>query len=174
MSEKLSRIIRLNEKSNAEATKRVIDDIKHLLLQPREKDGVPDVSLTEDELILNFPFERQLQAIPSKSVSYEDVPSETLVDISQLENLEQLFNSHQIDSKILRSRIDMALSKYSQTTLGQILQDNELTKGLPEIFGYIHVLRNYKTITNADKTQRIVFSADNQKVIELPEIIITR
>lgn len=174
MSEKLSRIVRLNEKSDAEATKRVIDDIKHLLLQPREKDGAPDVSLTEEELIMSFPFERMLQVVPSKTVSYEDVPSETMVDIAQLENLEQLFNSHRIDSKILRSRVEQALSKYSQTTLGQILRDNELTKGLSEIFGYIHVLRSYKTITNPEKTQRIIFNTDNHKVIELPEIIITR
>ena len=174
MSEKLSRIIRLNEKSDAETTKRVIDDIKHLLLQPREKGELPDASLAVDELTLNFPFERQLQVVPSRSVRYEDVPSEMVVDFSQLENLDQLFNSHQIDSKILRSRVDQALSRDGQTTLGQILRDNELTKGLPEIFGYIHVLRSYKTITNPEKTQRIIFSTDNHKVIELPEIIITR
>lgn len=174
MSEKLSRIIRLNEKSDAEATKRVIEDIKQLLLLPREKGGAPDVSLSEDELILNLPFERMLQVVPSKTVSYEDVPLEIRVDMSELENMQQLFNSHQIDSKILRSRVEQALSKYSQTTLGQILRDNELTKGLPEIFGYIHVLRNYKTVTNHEKTQRIIFSTNTQKVIELPEIIITR
>ena len=69
MSEKLSRIIRLNEKSNAETTKRVIGDIKHLLLQPRENSEAPDVSLTVDELTINCPFERQLQVVPSKTVS---------------------------------------------------------------------------------------------------------
>ena len=174
MSEKLSRIIRLNEESNVETTKRVIDDIKHLLLQPREKSEVPDASLTVDELNLYFPFERQLQVVPNPTASYTDVPSETSVDISQLENLDLLFNSHQIDSSILRSRIDQALAKYGQTTLEKILQENEITKGLPEIFGYMHVLRQYKTVTNIDRPQRIIFSAETQKAIELPEIIITR
>lgn len=174
MSEKLSRIIRLNEKSNAETTRRVIDDIKKLLLTPRDKGDIPDVSLFAEELNLTFPFDRQLQVVPSRTVKYEDIPLETKVDLSQLENLEQLFNSHQIDSKILKFRVDQALSNSTQTTLGQIILDNEITKGLPELFGYIHVLRNYKTITNTEKTQKILFSAEAQKFIEIPEIIITR
>ena len=41
-----------------------------------------------------------------------------------------------------------------------------------EVFGYIGVLKEYKTVVNEERQQYIVF-AEN-KTISIPEIIITR
>ena len=51
-------------------------------------------------------------------------------------------------------------------------QSSGVEKGLSEVFGYIGVLKEYKTVVNEERQQYIVF-AEN-KTISIPEIIITR
>lgn len=50
--------------------------------------------------------------------------------------------------------------------------NNGIEKGLSELFGYIAILKEYKTVVSDDRTQEIAFS--NDKTITIPEIIITQ
>lgn len=60
-----------------------------------------------------------------------------------------------------------------QTTLAEVIdQNNGIEKGLSELFGYIAILKEYKTVVSANRTQEIAFSKD--KTITIPEIIITQ
>lgn len=49
-----------------------------------------------------------------------------------------------------------------------------LEKGLPELFGYIGIVKEFKHIISSDKTQNILFDISNGKQIKIPEIILTR
>lgn len=176
MSEKLSRIIRQNEMSNAEITKKVIDEIKKLLIdcciRQQEK---PEVSLEVEEINLCLPLERQLSLEPTPTVEYKEKPAQAQVDIEDLGRLAQLFSPYQVDRDALRTTINRMLSEKTQATLGEIIEKNRgITKGLAEIIGYISVLDEYHTVKNTEKTQIIPFTADGLKYIEIPEIIITR
>ena len=76
---------------------------------------------------------------------------------------------------MLRKRVKDVLKEKSQTTLLDIVENyGGLEKGLPELFGYIGIVKEFKHIINPDKTQSIIFDADNRKQIKIPEIILTK
>lgn len=172
MSEKLSQII-INNNSNIQATKQVINDIKKLLLNTTQNKERNKASLSYEVVELKLPLERQLNLTPKQEVEYKNVPTEATLGITELERLDKLYNHHQIDRKILRKRIDMILRGNTQTTLAEVIeQNNGIEKGLSELFGYIAILKEYKTVVSDDRKQEIVFSKD--KTITIPEIIITK
>lgn len=172
MSEKLSQII-INNNSNIQATKQVINDIKKLLLNTTQNKERNNASLSYEVVELKLPLERQLNLTPKQEVEYKNVPTEATLGITELERLDKLYNHHQIDRKILRKRIDMILRGNAQTTLAEVIeQNNGIEKGLSELFGYIAILKEYKTVVSDDRKQEIVFSKD--KTITIPEIIITK
>lgn len=173
MSEKLSLIIRNNGNSDTQATKQVINDIKKILLNTAQNKERNNTSLNYEVVELNLPTERQLNLIPKQEVEYNNIPTEADLDINELERLDKLYNYHQIDRKILHKRIDIILQENTQTTLAEVIeQNNGIEKGLSELFGYISILKEYKTIVSDNRTQEIIFSKD--KTITIPEIIITQ
>lgn len=67
------------------------------------------------------------------------------------------------------------LKEKSQTTLLDVVENyGGLEKGLPELFGYIGIVKEFKHSISPDKIQSIVFDAENRKQINIPEIILTR
>lgn len=173
MSEKLSLIIRNNGNSDTQATKQVINDIKKMLLNTAQNKERNNASLSYEVVELNLPLERQLNLTPKQEIEYKNVPTEASLGINELERLGKLYNHYQIDRKILRKRIDMILRRNTQTTLAEVIeQNNGIDKGLSELFGYIAILKEYKTVVSDDRKQEIAFSKD--KTITIPEIIITK
>lgn len=173
MSEKLSLIIRNNGNSDTQATKQVINDIKKLLLNTTQNKERNNASLSYEVVELNLPLERQLNLTPKQEIEYKNVPTEASLGITELERLDKLYNHHQIDRKILRKRIDIILRENTQTTLAEVIKlNNGIEKGLSELFGYIAILKEYKTVVSDDRKQEIAFSKD--KTITIPEIIITK
>lgn len=173
MSEKLSLIIRNNGSSDTQATKQVINDIKKLLLNTTQNKERNNASLSYEVVELNLPLERQLNLTPKQEIEYKNVPTEASLGITELERLDKLYNHHQIDRKILRKRIDIILRENTQTTLAEVIElNNGIEKGLSELFGYIAILKEYKTVVSDDRKQEIAFSKD--KTITIPEIIITK
>lgn len=173
MSEKLSLIIRNNGNSDTQATKQVINDIKKLLLNTTQNKERNNASLSYEVVELNLPLERQLNLTPKQEIEYKNVPTEASLGITELERLDKLYNHHQIDRKNLRKRIDIILRENTQTTLAEVIElNNGIEKGLSELFGYIAILKEYKTVVSDDRKQEIAFSKD--KTITIPEIIITK
>lgn len=172
MSEKLSHIIRQNEQSNVEATKQIIKDIKKLLIETSQNKEKSDATLSYEDVEINLPLERQLTLTPTKEVEYKDKPQEVVLGIDDLEQIGKLYNPYHVDRKVLRSRIDRMLKDHGQTTIAEVVACSGVEKGLSELFGYIGILKEYKTVVSAERTQYIAFSED--KSIEIPEIIITR
>lgn len=172
MSEKLSHIIRQNEQSNVEATKQIIKDIKKLLIDASQNKEKSTATLSYEDIEINLPLERQLTLTPTKEVEFKDKPQDAVLGIDELEQIGKLYNPYHVDRKVLRSRIDRMLKDYGQTTIAEVVACSGVEKGLSELFGYIGILKEYKTAVSADRMQCIAFSED--KSIEIPEIIITR
>ena len=177
MAEKLSRIIRETEISKAEVTKNLIQEIKKILLEvsktkTKEK---PDISLEIEEMEINLPFERKLTYEQSEEVVYKDKPQLAEANITDFDNFTKLFNPYIVDKKLLRKHIKEVLSEKSQATILEII-DNKggLTKGLPELFGYIGLVKEFKYTVNSNKTQSVLFDGLNKKSIQIPEIILTK
>ena len=176
MAEKLSRIIRENESSKSEATKIIIQDIKKQLVEISKTESKPDISFElETATDINIPFERKLTKEQSEEVTYTNRPKIAHEDITSSNQLSRLFSQSNIDKELLRKRIKDVLKEKSQTTLLDVVEKyGGLEKGLPELFGYIGIVKEFPHVINPDKTQSIVFDPDNRKQIKIPEIILTK
>ncbi len=176
MAEKLSRIIRESESSKSEATKIVIQEIKKQLVEISQTKNKPNASFElETEVEINIQFERKLTTEQNKEITYTDKPHIANEDITSSTQLSKLFSQTNIDKVLLRNRIKDVLKEKSQTTLLEVVENyGGLENGLPELFGYIGVIKGFKHLVNPDKTQSIVFDTENRKQIKIPEIILTR
>jgi hypothetical protein len=176
MAEKLSRIIRENESSKSEATKNIIQEIKKQLVEISKTRKKPEISFElETEIEINIPFERKLTTEQSEAVTYTNKPKIADEDITSSNHLGKLFSQSNIDKELLRKRIKDILNEKSQTTLLDIVENyGGLEKGLPELFGYIGIVKEFKHVISLDKTQSVVFDAENRKQIKIPEIILTK
>jgi Protein of unknown function (DUF3375) len=175
MAEKLSRIIRESESSKSEATKTVIQEIKKQLLEISMHKKAPDISFElENQIGINMPFERKLTFEQSEELVYAGKPIVANDDISAANHLRKLFAQSNIDKALLRKRIKDVLKEKSQASLLDIIENyGGLEKGLPELFGYIGVVKEFKHMVSAEKTQHIVFDVENRKQIKIPEIILS-
>lgn len=176
MAEKLSRIIRESETSKSEAIKTIIQEIKKQLVEISKTKKKPEISFElETDIEINIPFERKLTTKQSETVTYTNKPIIADEDITSSEYLSKLFSQSNIDKAMLRKRIKDILNKKSQTTLLEIVESyGGLEKGLPELFGYIGIAKDFKHIISSDKTQSIMFDSVNNKQIQIPEIIFTK
>lgn len=176
MAEKLSRIIRESESSKSEATKTIIQEIKKQLVAINKTKSKPETSFElETEIEINIPFERKLTTEQSEEITYTRKPKIADEDITSSEHLGKLFSQSNIDKALLRKRIKDILNQKSQTTLLDVVESNGgLEKGLPELFGYIGIAKDFKHYISPDNTQSIVFDSKNNKQIQIPEIIFTK
>ncbi len=176
MAEKLSRIIRENESSKSEATKKIIQEIKKQLVEISKSKNKPDISFElETDIDIIMPFERKLTKEQLEEVTYTNRPKIANEDITSSSQLGRLFSQSNIDKEMLRKRIKDVLQEKSQTTLFDVVENyGGLEKGLPELFGYIGIVKEFKHFIDPDKTQNIVFDAEMRKQIKIPEIILTK
>lgn len=176
MADKLSRIIRENESSKSEATKTIIQEIKKQLVEISKTKKKPEISFElETEIEINIPFERKLTTEQSEEITYKNKPKIANEDITSSNHLVKLLSQSNIDKELLRKRIKDILKEKSQTTLLDVVEYyGGLDKGLPELFGYIGIVKEFKHVINPDKTQSIVFDSENGKQIKIPEIILTK
>lgn len=178
MAEKLSRIIRESESSKSEATKSIIQEIKKQLLEisKAKTKKNPNISFElETETEINILFERRLSYEQKEEITYTDKPQVADEDITSSNHLSKLFSQSNIDKEMLRKRIKDILKEKSQTTLMDVVENyGGLEKGLPELFGYIDIVKEFKHSINIEKTQNIVFDIENKKHIKIPEIILTK
>lgn len=176
MAEKLGRIIRENENSKFDDTKRIIQDIKNTLIEISNKKGTPDISLMVDyDLDINIPFDRKLTFEQTENVEYELKPESLTLSINDFGELGKVFGNVAIDRKKLERNIRETLKGQSQTTLFDVIVQHPLEQGLPELFAYFGILNHYQRKSiNEVKQQAVVFDTEHNKRILIPEIIISK
>ncbi len=176
MAEKLSRIIRENESSKSEATKTIIQEIKKQLIEISKAKKKPAISFElETEIEINISFERKLTTERSEEITYNNIPIVANEDITSSNHLIKLFSQSNIDKELLRKRIKDILKEKSQATLLDVVDHyGGLDKGLPELFGYIGIVKEFKHVISPSKTQNIIFDSEKRKQIKIPEIILSK
>lgn len=176
MAEKLSRIIRENESSKSEVTRKLIQEIKKQLVEISKTKMKPEISFELDtDIEINIPFERKLTTEQIEEITYSNKPKIADDDITSSNHLGKLFSQSSIDKDLLRKRIRDILKVQLQTTLLDVIENyGGLENGLPELFGYIGIVKEFKHVINPDKTQNIIFDIENGKQIIIPEIILSK
>ena len=176
MADKLSRIIRENEMSRADISKRIIQEIKNTLIEIAKKGKKPDISLTVDDgMEISIPFDRKITFEQSENTDYDFTPASDDLSIDELEELGKVFGNVYIDRKELENNIRDVMRGNSQVTLADIVEHYPLKHGLPELFAYFGALNQFPHRTvDEDKHHSIVFDYENNKRIRIPEIIISK
>ncbi len=176
MAGKLSRIIHERETSRLEVTRNLIQDIKRLLVEIGHKGGKPDFSFElETEIEINVPFDQKITKEQSEeAISYE-TPHAADDSIAGASQLARLFAQSTVDKELLRKRIIDMLGVKAQVSLLEVVENcGGIEKGLPELFGYMGILKEFKHTISADRTEMVLFDRQNGKSIKIPEIILTR
>lgn len=176
MADKLSHIIRDNETSKTNSTIQTIQEIKNKLIVISKSSKIPNISLdVDDGLDISIPFERKLTVDLSEYADYDQIPEIKAISIDELGALGKVFGNVAIDRKAIVKNIRRLINEEGQTTLSDIIQKYPLKQGLPELFAYFGVLNQFahKSV-NTDKQQHIMFDAEQNKQILIPEIIISR
>ena len=129
----------------------------------------------ETDIEISIPFERKLTTEQSETVTYTNKPIIADEDITSSNHLGKLFSQSNIDKELLRKRIKDVLKEKSQTTLLDVVEHyGGLEKGLPELFSYLAIVKEFKHSISPEKTQNIVFDIEHKKQIKIPEIILTK
>ena len=80
-----------------------------------------------------------------------------------------------IDKKKIKRHIQNILAKQSQVSIQEVIEkQGGLSQGLPELFGFMDVIKDFKHTVNDEQQQRICFDQIQQKTIQIPEIIVIR
>ncbi|WP_233897291.1 DUF3375 family protein [Tenacibaculum piscium] len=176
MADKLSRIIRENDNSDKKNSKKVILQIKNYLTQISETKKTPDLSIAiELNNNIHIPFDKRLTLQQKKEITYNKKPKIAENDISKSVQLNKIFKENAIDKNLLRKRIKEMLRLKSQITLHEIIENyGGIKKGLPEIFGYFGIIKDFTHSFNSEKQQEIIFDKINNKAIKIPEIILIK
>lgn len=176
MSQKLSRIIRENNSNQKKIAEKLIQEIKLHLTEISKLKRPPELSVNiETGSIIDIPFEKRLTYEQKKDVTYDIKPTTAIDDISESTQIDKVFKQNNVDKKLLIKRIKKILNEKSQTTLFEVIESNGgIEKGLPELFGYFGVVKDFTHNFNPDKQQEIIFDRENRKSIKVPEVILIK
>ena len=175
MANKLSSIIRENEASKVDDRKRIIQEIRKLLIDFSKKGTQPDITLEiDDGLEIKIPFDRKITFEQSENTEYTLKPESSTLSIDELAELDKVFGNVTINKEELENNIKQVLNGQSQTTLSDVITQNPLKQGLPELFAYFSILNKFphKSV-NDQKWQPVMFDYENKKRIQIPEVIIS-
>lgn len=176
MATKVSTIIRERNSLDRESLKNLITEVKNLLIKSSKGVERPRFSIDIDgDVDLNMPFERALTVEKKKARIYNQKPKLSPKNISESNQFEKIARKRPIDKRKLKNNIIDVLRQNGQTTLGEVIAiKGDISQGLPEIFGYFNVLKSFKHTFNEQKSIAIVFNKNDNKSINIPEIIITK
>jgi hypothetical protein len=146
------------------------------LIEIGKKKKKPDVGfMLEAEPTINLPFERKLTFDQTEEITYKNKPKRADTDFLQAENLVRLFGKKRVDREAIRSRIKHVLADKTQASLAEVIElSGGIDDGLPQLFGYLSVSKDFKHTINKDKMERIVFDRKSLKSIHIPEVILTK
>lgn len=176
MAKKLSRIIGEREKAEKDVTTELLQSIKTMVLQVVDRDVIPNVSMSvEQEIEFGLPLERSLTLEKQDSKKNYANPQPFKNDISQSAQWAKLSQQQVVDKNLLRKRIEAALEVQSQWELTELIAYlGGIQKGLPEVIGYLTVLKAFHTTVVSQKVESLLFDPAHKKYIEIPHIIVSK
>jgi hypothetical protein len=174
MSEKLSRVISEKELAERLKVKKAVNRIKELALTFIERDELPPVGIEieENETII-MPLEKKLNLEKSETPMFDHQPGPASHQIDA-EKLMELYSPYVVDKMELRERVRQLLEEKNQVSLKEVIDIFPLEKGLSELLAYFSLADGDDNhIFDTDTKELIEFDHQNNKYIEIPQIIFT-
>lgn len=174
MAEKLSRVIAERDVAERRKMRDTITEIRKLALQTINN-PLPDYEgiLIETNADIHMPMERRLGE--EKVIPDFDLRPETFDAVIDLQSMARLFNPNQVNRVELQKNIHRILENRSQVTLGEVIREYPLTKGLGEAIGYVSLLnQEKKVIINEAEKEYLLLDSETQRYLEVPQIIFNK
>jgi hypothetical protein len=169
---KLSRIVVEKERGNRRKTRDLVNQILQQALQQAERaDKKELVVYVDDRPQVSMSMERRHGDQPLEN-QFGTAPNSAALSIDQLTDLHKLMDDGSIDKQELQNNIKAMLQKQKQVTLKQVVERYGCRRGLAEVLAYVSLavqLRNASI--QADVAEDILFDADRQKYLQVPQII---
>ncbi|NJK69091.1 MAG: DUF3375 domain-containing protein [Oscillatoriales cyanobacterium RU_3_3] len=179
LAEKLRQML---DERNLQENRRVAESISEVLrlaLQlTNNAPTEPDFWNLEGEPAVYLPMERPLHPLAESEVPTFSLDFTNLPELTQNEEIAELYQQFYVDEDLLVQRIDLALEHRSSITLADLIQLYPVTQGLAEIVAYLAIAdRSDCHSIDPDIIDSITIpSLDSEKQLQLtlPQIIFRR
>jgi hypothetical protein len=169
---KLSRIVIEKERGNRRKTKDIMQQIMQHAIQQAEKMEKKNIVLfTDDRPEIKLPLERKPGDAPIQN-EFTNTPNHAQLNIDQLSALHKLMDDGSIDKAVIKENILTLLKQKKQISLQQVMEHYGCTRGLAELLAYISVsIHLSQSSINPSTTDDIMFDTNQQKFLQVPQII---
>jgi hypothetical protein len=169
---KLSRIVVEKERGNRRKTRDLVNQILQQALQQAERaDKKELVVFVDDRPQISMPMERRHGDQPLEN-QFGTAPNSAALSIDQLTDLHKLMDDGSIDKQELQNNIKAMLQKQKQVTLKQVVEHHGCRRGLAEVLAYVSLAVQLRSASiQADMAEDILFDAERQKYLQVPQII---
>jgi hypothetical protein len=174
LADKLSRVIAEKNLEERKKAKETINIIRNLAFQMIDKTPSLDTYITiEGDAIINLPLERKLGE--EQIVSEFNEQPKSAENKFDLDSLMNLVNTKHINRKELLNNIEKILNEKDVVTLGEVLNEYPVSKGLAEILGYISLVQTTdKYFIKESETEYLKFDYENDKYLKAPQVIFSK
>ena len=172
---KLSREIVARDQAELKQTWGLITTIRQLCLRHVAiKPGKEVYMVLEGAPFIFLPMDRKLAKswkTPSLSVNLQHND----LAIQDLKELAFITNKEVIDKTVLVRNVWEVMGYQSEVTLKEVVDAKAISNGLSELLGYVNLLPGWdRHRVNAKAVESILFDKENQKYLELPQIVFVK
>jgi hypothetical protein len=175
LAEKLSREIVAKDQLESRRTRELMASIRQLAIQRIDHPSLRESYLElDDSPSIYLPLERKLGERPENN-SVVTKAEQAKLELEDLEDLSRIYGADSIDKRVLLENIRELLQDRSQVSLHEVVEANEISKGLAELLAYVTLVNtSNKYFINEDVTETIQFDKQAGKYLELPQIIFSK
>lgn len=174
MSEKLSRIIQERSENKTNATQKVVEEIKKVLVQGIPAEHQKEIGIELEGICTTLLLIENTINVAQKEEGYGKIKvKRSEKSTLAIENLASMIQRKNIDVKTIQKIFDKKRKEKGQFTLEEVLKEHKITKGLVEIVGFYQVAIEQESSTKKTEKFKTCINVDMQKYVEIPQIIIS-
>jgi len=175
LADKLSREIVARDQLEMKQTRELITTIRQFCLQHEALKAKKKVYMVlEGAPAIYLPLDRKLAKRREKQ-GFSVNLQQTELALEDLRELAFITTKDVIDKSVLLRNVREVMGNNSEITLKEVVDAKTITSGLSELLGYVNLLTGWdKHRVNTQVVESILFDMENQKYLELPQIVFAK
>jgi hypothetical protein len=175
LADKLTRVIAEKDLLERKQARETINEIRNLALQMIDKTpSLDEYMVIEGDAIIDLPMERKFVGEEAILSEFKDQP-DVAGNIIDFNSLGRVTNNSYINKVQLQKNVYRILNDKSSVSLGDVLKEYPITKGLAEVLGYFSLVpQNEKYFVNEERTEYLQFDFEKNKFLKAPQIIFSK
>jgi hypothetical protein len=175
LADKLTRVIAEKDLLERKQARETINEIRNLALQMIDKTpSLDEYIVIEGDAIIDLPMERKFVEAEEIISEFKDQPN-VAANIIDFNSLDKVVNGANVNKIQLQKKVQRILNDKSPISLGEVLKEYPVTKGLAEVLGYFSLVpKNEKYFINEGQIEYLQFDFENDKFLKAPQIIFSK